>query len=159
MWMFGSFRLFGVIVYAAAQVAGSVAGTLLARLVWGRPFTARPVDNAVLLPAKGWNSLDVFGVEASSVCLIVLLIGIYLSSHKLSVWLPLVAGLLFGVAIAALGGLTGASENPARELGPALFSGETSDLWAYLCGPIIGALLAGVAYKILRQVPAPTHSL
>jgi glycerol uptake facilitator-like aquaporin len=158
-WLFGTFSLLGVTIYAAAQLGGSVVGTLLARVVWGRNFTARPIDNAVLLPAKGWGSFDVFGVEAASVGIIVFLVGICLSTKRLSAWLPLVAGLLFGGSIVLLGTFTGASENPAREFGPALFSGETRDLWGYLCGPIVGALLAGAAFKLVRRAPAPSHSM
>jgi glycerol uptake facilitator-like aquaporin len=158
-WLFGPLPFVAVIIYASAQLAGSVIGTLLARLVWGRYFIGPPIDNAVLLPAKGWSSLAVFGVEAASVGVIVFVIGICLTITKLSAWLPLVAGILFGGSIVLLGGFTGASENPARELGPALFSGETGDLWAYLCGPIVGALLAGAVLKLVRRAPAQTHSM
>jgi MIP family channel proteins len=59
-------------------------------------------------------------------------------------------GIMAGVAIggtvalcALMGGvLTGASMNPARTLGPALFAGQYNTLWLYILGPILGAYLA-----------------
>ena len=49
------------------------------------------------------------------------------------------------------GPLTDASMNPARTLGPALASGQWTDAWIYLIGPITGAIAGGLAYQYLRQ--------
>lgn len=48
--------------------------------------------------------------------------------------------------------LTGGSMNPARSLAPALFAGSQalSGIWIYFVGPIIGALLGGVLYEVMR---------
>jgi len=63
------------------------------------------------------------------------------------------SGIVIGgvVALEAMwaGPLTGASMNPARSLGPALVSGELGSLWIYLAAPLIGALVAAVAYQDL----------
>jgi glycerol uptake facilitator-like aquaporin len=40
--------------------------------------------------------------------------------------------------------------NPARSLGPALVSGDLSDLWIYLVAPPIGAIAAARVYRYLR---------
>jgi aquaporin NIP len=40
--------------------------------------------------------------------------------------------------------------NPARSIGPALVSGELSDLWIYLVGPVTGAAIGAVAYQLVR---------
>ena len=52
---------------------------------------------------------------------------------------------------ALMGGpLSGASMNPARTLGPAVFSGDLSFLWLYTLGPICGASLGCVVYQWIR---------
>ncbi|WP_425271426.1 aquaporin [Micromonospora inaquosa] len=54
-----------------------------------------------------------------------------------------IVGGLFGLQGAILGTLMGGSANPARQLGPALLSGEVHLLAVYLIAPITGGLLAG----------------
>jgi glycerol uptake facilitator-like aquaporin len=53
------------------------------------------------------------------------------------------------------GQISGASMNPARSLGPALVSGETSSLWLYLVAPALGAALGAVSYQVVRRSPGP----
>ena len=48
------------------------------------------------------------------------------------------------------GPITGASMNPARSLGPALVSGDTSSIWVYLLAPLIGASIAALIYQFVR---------
>ncbi len=64
-----------------------------------------------------------------------------------------VAGLAIGLALfvmhLAFIRATGASLNPARSLGPALFVGgqALSDVWLYFVAPTLGALAAGLMFK------------
>ena len=64
------------------------------------------------------------------------------------------AGLVIGATVTLLsmfgGGVTGASMNPARSLGPALAAGNLDLLWLYLTAPPIGALLAWPAARWLQ---------
>ncbi|MBQ3044679.1 MAG: aquaporin [Clostridia bacterium] len=50
---------------------------------------------------------------------------------------------LFGIAF------TGTSVNPARSFGPALLSGNLSDVWVFIVAPLIGGVLAALVYKFL----------
>jgi aquaporin Z len=71
-------------------------------------------------------------------------------------------GVLAGLAISATvalealvaGPLTGASMNPARSLGPALLSGNWTSWWLYIVGPVVGALLAVLADRLLQTSTA-----
>jgi aquaporin-4 len=61
----------------------------------------------------------------------------------------LVGGTLF-VLIVLVGPLTGASFNPARSLGPSVFSGHLGGQLVYYIGPVAGAALAGLAFGAVR---------
>ncbi|MBI2757249.1 MAG: aquaporin [Chloroflexi bacterium] len=63
-------------------------------------------------------------------------------------------------AILAGGPLTGASLNPARTFGPALFSNGLGSYWIYLVGPLLGAAIASGIFKFFSSsektaMPAP----
>jgi aquaporin Z len=66
-------------------------------------------------------------------------------------------GLIIGLTLTLVHifgiGLTGTSVNPARSFGPALFAGgdALSDLWVFIVGPFIGAILAACVYKFLES--------
>jgi aquaporin Z len=68
-------------------------------------------------------------------------------------------GIIAGIAIGGVvlleamfaGPMTKASMNPARSLGPALLSGNLQHLWLYLTAPFIGALLAVMSCKLVKD--------
>lgn len=49
--------------------------------------------------------------------------------------------------------LTGTSVNPARSIGPAIFQGgeALSQLWIFIVGPFVGAVLASLVWKVLDR--------
>lgn len=67
----------------------------------------------------------------------------------------MMAGLAIGsvVLLEALfaGPITNASMNPARSLGPNIVSGNVQDLWLYMAAPVLGALLAVVSCKLVKD--------
>jgi aquaporin Z len=53
--------------------------------------------------------------------------------------------------------VTNLSVNPARSTGPAVFVGgwALAQLWLFWVAPIAGAVLAGVAYRVLADEGPP----
>ncbi len=60
-------------------------------------------------------------------------------------------GLTLTVSIFLGGPLTGASLNPARTIGPDVVTGDFSDIWIYIVGPILGGIMAALLYKYLLK--------
>ncbi len=67
----------------------------------------------------------------------------------------MMAGLAIGsvVLLEALfaGPITNASMNPARSLAPNIVSGNVQGLWLYMVAPVLGALLAVVSCKLVKD--------
>ena len=64
---------------------------------------------------------------------------------------PTAIGMTLTFCILMGGPLTGASLNPARTLGPALVSGNMANLWVYIVGPVLGAVVAALLYNGLLR--------
>lgn len=159
MWRYKAFPGSGVSYYVVAQLAGSALGAIVGGLVWASPVARTPVVYAALQPAPGWTFWDLFPVEAATVAVIVLVVGLFLSVPRLAGAVPCLVGFLIGAAIAGLGTITGGSENPARQFGPAIVSGRTHLLSAYIFAPLLGALIAPAIAVRFRTQSLSTHAL
>lgn len=118
------------------------------------PNVAAPTTNygATIPAGSSWQS---FGFEFILTWFLMLVImGVTTGSQ--------IKGELAGIAIGATvaleamfaGPVCGASMNPARSLGPALFSGQWPTLWVYFLGPIVGAIVAVGTFKLIQGTDA-----
>lgn len=135
-------------LYVAAQLVGAVAAGLALRLVF--PETSwEPValGTPVVDPSIGVGAA--IAIEAVLTVLLVLAVfGTAIDRRA-----PKLGGLAIGLAVTAdvlMGGpLTGAAMNPARWFGPAVASGTYADWYVWWIGPLVGAAVAAVLYRLV----------
>ncbi|GIF26956.1 glycerol uptake facilitator-like aquaporin [Actinoplanes tereljensis] len=148
LWVRGRTPARRVLPYLVAQVLGSVAAAAVARLVWGPAMADGPTRWAVVQPGLGLGGRGAV-VALAEAAVLALIVGVmcWVQDRRPSWPLPWIVGLMFGLQGVLLGTFTGGSANPSRQLGPALFSGQTHLLAAYLLAPIAGGVLAAWAAR------------
>lgn len=161
LWQMRAFPARAVVPYILAQLAGSIAGVGLARLVWGPAAARTPVRYAAVGPAPGWRWWHVGLVEAGCLVLVTLIIGFFLAhpDTRIRRALPYILATVTFLMAALLGPLSGASLNPARQLGPALWSSDDAFLACYLLAPVIGAVIGARIHLHLVRQPVETYKL
>lgn len=55
--------------------------------------------------------------------------------------------------------VSGASMNPARTLGPAIVMHQYEGIWIYIVGPLVGAIMGGFSYNLIRFTDKPLHEI
>lgn len=133
--------------YIAAQLAGALAAALTVRALLGQTFT--------LAPAQGFNAARAIAVEALytfALCLVVLNVAT-IQKTKGNSFYGLAIGFTIVVAAFAGGPLSGGAFNPAVGFGPILVhtmlgDGTLGNLWIYLAGPLLGAVVAAVTFAV-----------
>lgn len=141
-----------MIQYWIAQVAGAIVAALILMTI--ASGTAAYTGG---LGANGWgpgylgeyNVVAAFTFEAVATFLFLVVIlgatgkGAPTQVAGLAIGLTLVVIHLVGIKI------TGVSVNPARSIGPALFSGggALSQLWLFILAPALGAAAAGILFR------------
>ena len=143
-WASGTFDKKDVFPYVAAQITGAV----LASAVLFCLFPEHATQGATL-PLNSYSQAFVIEVLLSFILMFVI-VNVSEGSKETGK----MAGIAIGgvVALEALfaGPITGASMNPARSIGPALFSGELQYLSLYIAAPIVGMLLATLFCKLTQ---------
>jgi aquaporin Z len=142
----GNFPWRRVPAYIAAQFVGAVLATLLLWALIGKHGSA-----GLTLPGPGISAGVAMAWEiVLTAGLVSVILGTASGAQQIG---PLAAlGVAGYIALAGLWGapVSGASMNPARSLGPALVLGDWTAWWAYLVGPLAGAVIAVGCAWILR---------
>ncbi len=141
----GDFPWKRVPAYLVAQFVGAILATLLLWALIGKQGSA-----GLTLPGHGISTTTAMLWElVLSAGLVSVILGTASGAQQLG---PLAAiGVGSYIALAGLWGapVSGASMNPARSLGPALVLADWTSWWAYLAGPVAGAVVAvGIAYVL-----------
>jgi len=141
----GDFPWKRVPAYIMAQFLGAILATLLLWALIGKQGSA-----GLTLPGHGISTTTAMLWEmVLTTGLVSVILGTASGAQQIG---PLAAiGVGSYIALAGLWGspVSGASMNPARSLGPALVLGDWTSWWAYLVGPVAGAVVAvGFAYVL-----------
>lgn len=131
--------------YVAAQLAGAAAGALLLLAVW----TDAPADLGATVPSIATGSALVYEVVLSAFLMFVIM-AVATDTRAVGAAAAIAIGGTVGLDALFGGPVTGASMNPARSFGPALASGEWSDFWVYVAGPLAGAAVGAFGYQLVR---------
>lgn len=131
--------------YVGGQVSGALLAALTLRLVIG------DVANVGMTLPTGSVGQS-FGMEILlTAVLMFVIIAVATDTRAVGETAALAIGAT--VALDALWGgpVSGASMNPARSIGPALVAGIWTHQWVYILAPLIGAVLGGLAYQLIRK--------
>ena len=157
-----------VVPYVVAQVAGAIcAAAILYFIASGKAgfdVTSGFAANGYDSHSPGGYSLGA-ALVAELVMTFFFLVVILGATNKRAP--QAMAGLAIGLALTLIHlvsiPVTNTSVNPARSTGQAIFVGgwAIKQLWLFWLAPIIGAALAGVAYRFLAEehkVPEPAYA-
>jgi MIP family channel proteins len=150
LWVTGKMPSVRSAVYVVAQLAGAVAAAyLLKYLAPGPAFGA--VSGGTPAVATGYAVGKAVVVEASLTFFLVwAFFGAVIDDRGPSATTAgFAVGLVVTIDVLVGSSLTGAAMNPARWFGPALATGDWSNWWVWVVGPIAGGIIAGVAYWFL----------
>jgi MIP family channel proteins len=147
-WSINRFPARDVLPYIASQVTGAILGSAF---LW---WTLGPIGNmggtVPSLPLA-----QAFAVEMMYSGLLAFVIMSVATDERTS---PAAAPFVLGTTVFAgalvTGPLTGGSFNPARSLGPSVFSGDWTAHWLYWAAPVLGMVVAMRLYDFLRGADA-----
>jgi aquaporin Z len=157
LWAGGRFPARGLVPYIVAQVAGGIAGAAILFVI-ASGQTGFDVSAGFASNGYGAHSPGKYSLAAALVTEVVMTFGFLIvilgSTHQRA---PVgFAGIAIGLALTLIHlvsiPVTNTSVNPARSTGPALFVGDWAlgQLWLFWLAPIVGALLAGALFRVLR---------
>jgi aquaporin Z len=142
----GDFPVRRVPMYVVAQFAGAVLAALALIGLIGKQGTAGltlPGQGISAAMAMSWEALLTLGLAS-------VILGTASGAQQIGAMAAIAVGGYLALAGLIGAPVSGASMNPVRSLGPALVLGDWTSWWAYVAGPVIGALAAVWFAQILR---------
>ena len=132
--------------YVAVQLLGAALACLFLLAVFGNV-----AHLGATLPGPGYAAWQALLMEiALTGGLVSVILGTASAAQNVGTLGALGVGGYIALAGLWAAPVSGTSMNPVRSFGPALVSGDWSSYWAYVVGPLAGALIAVAAAGILR---------
>ena len=144
-WVSKRFPLKEVFPYVGVQVLGALAASFALKFLF-------PLDETLgaSLPSGTWQQSFIFEIILTFLLMFVIL-NVSTGAKEKGIMAGAAIGATVGLEAMFAGPICGASMNPARSIGPALASGHTEHLWAYIVSTILGAILAVLVFKLTRK--------
>lgn len=148
------------VAYIVAQLLGGIAGAGILTLVFpalGEIGRNNPGVN-LGVPALGPDVTIAGGLIMEAVMtffLVLMVFGTAVDARGPKAIASLAIGLTITMDILAGGRITGAAMNPARAFGPEVVQQDFTNWWIYWVGPIVGGLIAALAYKYIWLEGSP----
>lgn len=144
-WLAGRFTGYRVIQYIISQCLGAIAASLLLAFLF-------PDLVALTVTNPSGPIIQSFILEiVITLFLMFIILSVSTGSMEKGIMAGSAIGGVVGLTVLWAGPITGASMNPARSLAPALVSLDFASLWIYIAGPIIGAALSVIAFRIIHK--------
>jgi MIP family channel proteins len=144
------FPLRDVFSYVFSQSAGALCASVVMRLLFPTHATL-----GATLPAGA--ALQSFVLEfILTFLLMFVILNVSTGAKEKGITAGIAVGAVIALEAMFAGPICGASMNPARSLAPALVSWHLEGLWIYLTAPVVGALVAVLAFRCVRaERPLP----
>ncbi len=157
LWSVKKFPGRDVIPYIVSQLAGaSVASILFAVIVGMGAVTIGGLGATAPFPGIGYVQAIVAEIVGTFLLMLAIM-GVAVDRRAPPGFAGLIIGLTVAGVITTVGNISGASLNPARTFGPYLGDSLMGglNLWIflpiYIIGPIVGAILAALAYNYMTS--------
>jgi MIP family channel proteins len=131
--------------YWAAQLGGATAAALVLRGSLGN------VAHVGATLPTGTDRQAFLWEAVLSFFLMFVIMAVATDTRAVGEAAAIAIGATVGLDAMVGGPISGASMNPARSLGPALAAGDLSSVWVYLTAPFLAAVVAAIAYTLLRE--------
>lgn len=156
----GRVTVFECVYYVAAQILGGITGSAILAWIMGSSATLGAnsyyLDTAPTLSALGSITTLPVALVVEMILTFIFVLVVLSTTKKENCNSGIVIGLtltlvhIFGIPF------TGTSVNPARSIGPAIFTGGVAleQLWVFIVAPIAGGILAALFYRFVIAEPA-----
>jgi aquaporin Z len=144
-WTARRISLPDVFLYGAAQLTGAVFASASLRLLF-------PQSKLLGATLPAGSDMQSFVLEFILTFLLMLtILNVSTGAKEKGITAGIAVGSVIALEAMFAGPICGASMNPARSLSPALLSGHLEHLWLYLTAPFLGAGLATLACRCVRE--------
>jgi len=144
-WASGRFPASQLGGYICAQLVGAVSASAVLRLLFPKHATL----GGTLPSGTEWQSFILETILTLILMLVIL--NVSTGAKEKGITAGIAVGAVIALEAMFAGPICGASMNPARSFGPALLTLNFTNLWVYVAGPVLGAVLAVFSCRCMKE--------